>query len=428
MLEVPQASPWAPPHVPLLPQTPEAHCAAALQAAPLAPTAWQAWLVGSQKLPVGQSLEVAQMAEQLPVASQMPERHSAGATHAAPVVAPHLPSLPQAPAVHCAAAVHASPLARPATHAPAWQKVPSAQLASTLQPVLQAPLVQATRQSAGLAQAPPVFWPQRPSLPQMLETHWVALVHAAPLSACATHAPPEQALPAPQLASATQLALHLPDTQAPARHSSPEVQVVPVAAPHRPSAAHTPPRQSALEAHAVPPGRPQWPSEAEQTPVRQSALEVQAPVTEPHLPSASQVLERQAASAAQVAPLSSPQRPSGPQAPPRHCAWLVQAALVGWPQRSSAGSHTPAAHTAAPVIAVQAPPSCSASVGMGWPTASFAVHVPVADAQKLAASQSASSEQPAPPAGTQVLEAAPQAPERQSVPALSAVQVPPPLG
>jgi hypothetical protein len=272
-------------------------------------------------------------------------------------------------------------LALAVAQAPSSQNEPRAQSPSAEQVELHTPPEQATRHTAGLVQVSPLALPQRPSLPHTSEAHWVARAQVASLGLFATHAPPEQKVPAPHSWSAVQVVAQWPAAQMPERHSSPPEHAAEVAAPHRPSAAHTSPRHSESAAQAVPPGSPQCPSAGEQFPFRQVALEVQAPVRAPHFPSASHTSERQAESLAQPAPLSRPQRPSGPQAPPRHCASAVQVASVGSPQRSSDASHTPLAQTARPTSAVHAPSLCRASRGIAWPTASLAAHVRVAVTQ-----------------------------------------------
>jgi hypothetical protein len=378
MLPTPQASPWAPPQRWFEPQVPEAHWPLPVQAWPLATTTRQVWRASSQKLPTAQSRELAQVAAQVPWLSQMPVRQLLGATQVAPVVAPHFPSPAQTPPAHWALAVQAAPVALPGTQAPAWQEVPEAQSASAAQLVLQLPAVHATRQAAGLVQVLPSAWPHFPSRPQTPTAHWVSRAQGWPVAACTTQAPPAQLRPALQSVSALQVALHLPAAQAPARHSSPSEQLVPVSAPQRPSAAQTPPRHSAPVLHGVAPGSPHRWSAAEQTPERQSAAEAQAPVMEPHFPSGSQTWLRQASPARQLAPLRAPQRPSSPQAPPRHWASAVHGPSLGRPQVSSEGSQTPPAHTAIPSAGVHTPWWWSASLGSFWPLASRAAQVLVA--------------------------------------------------
>jgi hypothetical protein len=378
MLPAPHASPWAAPQRWFEPQVPEAHWPLAVQAWPLATTTRQVWRASSQKLPVAQSRELAQVAAQVPWLSQMPVRQLLGPTQVAPVVPPHFPSPPQTPAAHWALALQASPTARPVTQAPAWQKVPETQSASAAQLLLQVPAVHATRQVAGLVQVLPSDWPHFPSLPQTPAVHWVSRAQLWPLATWATQAPAAQLRPAPQSASAPQVALHLPAVQAPARHSSPRVQLAPVSAPQRPSAAQRPPRHSAPVLHGVAPGSPHRWSAAEQTPERQSAAEAQAPVMEPHFPSGSQTWLRQASPAAQVAPLGAPQRPSAPQAPPRHWASAVHTPSLGRPQVSSEASQTPPAHTARPTAGVHTPWWWSGSRGSFWPLARRAAQVLVA--------------------------------------------------
>jgi hypothetical protein len=137
------------------------------------------------------------------------------------------------------------------------QYVPDAQSALAPQLVLQLPLVHATRQAAGLVQVSPVVPPQRWSLPQTPDAHWLAFAQEPPLGSLPVQLPARQKVAAPHSLSAVQGEPQWPATHAPDRQASPVVQAVPVAAPHRPSLPQTPPRHSVLLRQAVPEGRPQ---------------------------------------------------------------------------------------------------------------------------------------------------------------------------
>lgn len=99
-------------------------------------------------------------------------------------------------------------------------------------------------------------------------------------------------------------------------------------------------------------------------------------------------------------PFSSPHLPLPPQMSRMHSSASLQLAPLVAPQVSLEGLQPPLWQVAAALVWLQLP-SCSPSLGILTPLANLAVHIEDARLQYVLLGQSASSQQPEPPAGTQ---------------------------